>query len=406
MKVIPCARCRNPVRVEATAAFLACPRCGAITDAQRRVVVSSLPPPASLRFAPGDTLYWQGEAFHVLAVRCWLAGTRHVTEFVLRSARGLVAALECEPGTGGTDWLLRRPLATPPMDDGQGAVMVEGRQHAQYFEQYRELDAVGGGFAELPRRGSPRRIRRFRNAAGDIVVEEKHAGRVIWSREQLIDIGKLRAGTAVSRGVGGGGASFSTSKPAYRPAATQGQLEPLTDSAAVMIMALLFLVLGGVVQLALHVGARNEAVLTSDRIEAAAGSWTSQPFRLAGTGNLESVLTSTVDNGWLALELRLQNLASRRIYVIDQEVEFYRGTDFEGPWSEGSRSNTTWFSRVPPGEYQLQVISASDRRDVSFTLRLIRDTVRTDYFWLLQGWHAAWFLLLLVIAADKTRWSR
>ncbi|GEO01670.1 hypothetical protein NSE01_35020 [Novosphingobium sediminis] len=71
-------------------------------------------------------------------------------------------------------------------------------------------------------------------------------------------------------------------------------------------------------------------------------------------------VTITVDsdsftNRWVDLDYSLVNRQTQQSVDAYGLVEFYTGTDSDGPWSEGSHQAETLFSRVPRGTYDVFV---------------------------------------------------
>jgi ribosomal protein L37AE/L43A len=62
--------------------------------------------------------------------------------------------------------------------------------------------------------------------------------------------------------------------------------------------------------------------------------------------------TTSVDNGWLGLDLLLVNKLTGEAWPAAREVAYYHGYD-DGFWSEGSREDEVVFPNVPPGTYYL-----------------------------------------------------
>ncbi|GEM_PF-4085584 len=78
------------------------------------------------------------------------------------------------------------------------------------------------------------------------------------------------------------------------------------------------------------------------------------PFKLERRWNsLDVVVSSPVDNAWADLTLALVNEQTGRSYWTSHGVEFYRGWDSDGAWSEGSSSRSTLVRSIPAGTYTL-----------------------------------------------------
>ena len=95
---------------------------------------------------------------------------------------------------------------------------------------------------------------------------------------------------------------------------------------------------------------------------------------------------------------------------MTRQLEFYSGTDSDGAWSEGDRSETVRLSAVPAGRYFLRVEpegGEAGRSRVGYTLRVRRDPPQ-------YGYYALAFLALLTpmifalfpsAAFENRRWA-
>jgi hypothetical protein len=73
------------------------------------------------------------------------------------------------------------------------------------------------------------------------------------------------------------------------------------------------------------------------------------------TANLEVVTEAKVDNGWAYFDYALVNENTGATYEFGREVSYYYGSDSDGNWSEGSRSDRAVLPSVPAGQYFLRV---------------------------------------------------
>ena len=105
-----------------------------------------------------------------------------------------------------------------------------------------------------------------------------------------------------------------------------------------------------------------------------------------------------VDNDWVALELTLVNQKTGEAYPASREISYYHGSDSDGSWSEGSRSDEVVFRNIPPGQYALMLEPEFDN---------LRQSGTTDYLRISRG-TAGWgnlFLLVLLLVAFPL-WTR
>lgn len=81
----------------------------------------------------------------------------------------------------------------------------------------------------------------------------------------------------------------------------------------------------------------------------------SEPFELKGNRNVEITASAPLSNSWMDVDVDLVNEQNSEVESVPINVEFYSGTDSDGAWSEGSKSNSAILSSVPAGKYTLRV---------------------------------------------------
>lgn len=81
----------------------------------------------------------------------------------------------------------------------------------------------------------------------------------------------------------------------------------------------------------------------------------SQPFQIKGSRNVRITAGAPVDNSWANLDIDLINDQSQEVESTEIPVEYYSGTDSDGAWSEGGRTNDATLSSLPAGQYTLRV---------------------------------------------------
>lgn len=86
----------------------------------------------------------------------------------------------------------------------------------------------------------------------------------------------------------------------------------------------------------------------------------SAPFEIKHQGAVDVDANAPVDNSWLGLDVTLINQKTGESYGGYISVEYYYGSDSDGPWSEGGRSATTSIPGVPAGTYTLSVNTEAD----------------------------------------------
>lgn len=107
-------------------------------------------------------------------------------------------------------------------------------------------------------------------------------------------------------------------------------------------------------------------------------------FEIPGSSdNLSLTLMSPVSNDWVEASFDLVNADTKESLEFVHGVEYYSGSDSDGPWTEGSQTSEFVLSSVPGGRYNLVIQPSSSGADQekSFTLKLRRGvTTWTNYF--------------------------
>jgi len=135
---------------------------------------------------------------------------------------------------------------------------------------------------------------------------------------------------------------------------------------------------------------------TSARGEA---SFVTDPFELQGrTSTLELSTTTNVDNSWIYLNYALINQDTGQAYDFGREVSYYHGSDSDGSWTEGSRSDSVAIPSVPPGTYFLRVEPESDsgHGTIHYEITAKRDVPQFGFFGIA--------LLALLVPAALITW--
>ena len=78
-------------------------------------------------------------------------------------------------------------------------------------------------------------------------------------------------------------------------------------------------------------------------------------FTLPADDNVEIETASQLDNDWLELDLSLVNVQTGQTYDVTQGMEYYYGYDTDGSWTEGDKTSSVTFPRVPAGTYKVLI---------------------------------------------------
>ena len=100
----------------------------------------------------------------------------------------------------------------------------------------------------------------------------------------------------------------------------------------------------------------NDTPLIAGRVDLSdPKSWQSfGPFTLQRRWtSLDVRLSAPVENAWADVTLALVDQATGRSYWTSRGVEFYRGVDADGPWTDGSTEASALVRSIPTGTYTL-----------------------------------------------------
>ncbi len=138
---------------------------------------------------------------------------------------------------------------------------------------------------------------------------------------------------------------------------------------------------------------------------------TTESFELGGgTDNVSFLLYAPVSNNWMSVEIDLINEQTGQTFELENGVEYYSGSDYDGAWSEGSQSSEEILSSVPGGRYHMVLkpsYSSNIYLNPSYQLTVSRGVAIWSNFWWITG------LLSLIFAFvylgkrqfEVSRWS-
>jgi hypothetical protein len=81
----------------------------------------------------------------------------------------------------------------------------------------------------------------------------------------------------------------------------------------------------------------------------------SQPFDLKANSNVRLTAGAQVENAWADIDVDLINDQSQEVESVNIPVEYYSGSDSDGAWTEGGKTNDATLSSLPGGKYTLRV---------------------------------------------------
>lgn len=140
---------------------------------------------------------------------------------------------------------------------------------------------------------------------------------------------------------------------------------------------------------------------------------TTPPFKVEKpSGNLSISLYAPVDNDWLYMDGELVDNKTGETYPLEESVEYYHGYSDGESWSEGGQTASVVLSKVPAGEYyiNMDLLSGAFPKtgvQTGSTLSVVSDVPQWgNYFWCLFfisiAPSIAW---LMSYGTEKARWS-
>lgn len=81
----------------------------------------------------------------------------------------------------------------------------------------------------------------------------------------------------------------------------------------------------------------------------------SNPFELKGNRNVRITANAPVNNSFVDLNVDLVNEQSQEVESVNIPIEYYSGTDSDGSWTEGDKTQDATLSSLPAGKYTLRV---------------------------------------------------
>jgi len=303
-------------------------------------------------------------------------------------------------------WNVIEKLRRRPVPDGGGdqpTVLLDGRRYKHFQTAVARTTAALGEFPWELRVGDQVVSRDFVDPPY-ILSAEASDGEITWSQ------GTYTRPEIISK-------AFGLTPELMPPVDVfANQPNPHAELPGRMGRRFLFAMLALVAMLVANVTLAGNTVVfaqpyTFDRGAAEGSAFVTPAFRLDGRPSGVAIdLTAALNNDWVFFTLSLINEATGETREVTRQLEFYSGTDSDGAWSEGDRSETVRLSAVPAGRYFLRVEpegGEAGRSRVGYTLRVRRDPPQ-------YGYYALAFLALLTpmifalfpsAAFENRRWA-
>ena len=404
-----CPSCGAAIELHAQgwAVSVVCAACGAqldATDPNLAVLQHGERVTLTPRIPLGTRGMWKGtpwEAIGCQEVTVTVEGVVYAwTEYVcFNPYRGFLYLSEYKGHWNVIEKLRRRPIV---VRGDQPVAQLDGRQYKHFQTATARTAAAVGEF--------PWEVR-----VGDTVVAQDYVdppfilsaeasdGEVTWSQ------GTYTRPEAIAKAFGLG--------PLIQPVGVfANQPNPHAGLPGRMGRRFLLALLAFVAMFAVNVSfAANRVVLTQqatfDRSVIDNAAFVTAPFELDGRPSGVALdLTAALDNDWVFFTLSLINEQTGETREVTRQLEYYTGTDSDGSWTEGDRSETVRLAAVPAGRYFLRVEPEGgepSRPRVRYTVEVRRDVPH-------YGFYALAFLALLTpmvfslfpaAAFESRRWA-
>ena len=406
-----CTSCGAAIEMHAQgwAVSVVCAACGAqldATDANLRVLQYG----ERVRFSPriplGTRGTWKGAPWEVIGaqvVTINVEGTDYSwTEYVcFNPFRGFLYLSEYEGHWNVIEKLRRRPV----MDAGgnQPTVLFDGKRYKHFQTATARTTAALGEFPWELRVGDTVVSQDFVDPPF-ILSAEASAGEITWSQGTYTRPEIIRK-------------AFGLKQELIEPIGVfANQPNPHAGLPKRMGERFMLGLLGLMLLLALNaVFSSNREVFTNnfrfDRATVPNSAFVTPAFDLDGRTSAVAIdLTAPLENDWVFFTLSLINEQTGETREVTRQLEYYSGTDSDGSWSEGDRSETVRIAAVPAGRYFLRVEPEGGevgRPSVGYTLSVRRDPPH-------YGFYALAFLAILTpmvfslfpaAAFENRRWA-
>ncbi|TBR21408.1 DUF4178 domain-containing protein [bacterium] len=253
----------------------------------------------------------------------------------------------------------------------------EGRTYRHFQTSWPKVTYVLGEFPWQVKVGDEAQTRDF-ICPPYLLSQETTLSDKTWSHGEYLEPSEVQAGFGLSGEL-----------PARR-AAAPAQPNPHEESWSFLKV---WGSLAAVAAVALFAGlamrAENTVVFSQDyAVDLSSGTehaFVTPEFDLPGRPSSVRVdVESNVSNSWAFLRMALIDAETGTAQHFEREVSYYWGTDDGESWSEGSRSDTVYLSRVPPGRYYVHVDPEASG-SFSFKLRVTRDSPRAFHLFVAVG---------------------
>lgn len=365
---LACPSCAAPLPLRAPdqTEHVVCMACGALLDASggRLTYLKSLQQPNPRMFIPLGTEGTLGgvplTCIGYLLRSCTVEGTKYPWgEYLMQDARHGFRWLVESDG----HWSVAEALPLGEIQRMGRTIAYKGKSYKAFQSVDAVVDGVYGEFYWKVEQGEQVRVAEFVNAplslAQEVQSQPRGGQEVNWSRSTYLEGAeiwkafKLKGSPPAPQGI-----APHQPNPHWKTARQMGLW-------MVAAFALLVTLLAWEIITHREKLVHQEAYNLLERIPAlqdpvapapAEPVFFSDPFEIRdGSKNFAVTLNAPVDNGWIGVEGALVSETTGAAEVFEVASSYYHGSDSDGPWTEGSRSETVYLSSVPAGNYVLRV---------------------------------------------------
>ncbi len=375
-KVLSCPACGGQVqiRVPGKSLVATCSSCHAVVDASQESAKVLAQQNKAERHDPVLTLGTRGrirgEKFEVIGFvrKTDETGVYHWQEYLLFNPfQGFRWLVENQG-----HWNYFIPLKTPPKAQG-GEARINGKKYRLFLRGGSKVEYVLGEFYWRVKQGDAAVVADYVNPP-EMLSSEQVAGEINWSLGEYVD------GKTVREAFGVKGIFPTSSGVAPNQPSPMARAKGIYRATFIMLAAMFVCQL-----LSSFASADREVFSQTGQVAKTAASpsaeFLSEPFPVAGSGNVESALSAQVDNNWVELDMSLVDEGSGESFDFRQMAEFYAGYEGGESWSEGDRRDEFVIPEVPSGNYRLRIAALSDKV-THYSLSLKRDTPLWSNFFL------------------------
>ena len=353
----------------------ACPHClrpFLVKDGKLEISSQSPLPRFQLRSLPiGESFIIQGTVRAVTGAILYSDGS---VERILDLGRDDFCSIEDDDS--GKFRLYRRIKASDLRMVGDEVEYLTARFSAPEKSQI-TIESLLGVFAELPQVGKSFGFVEYQGQTRHLACTIED-GQKEWYLVTIVDRSEILPSEGAEKRSSDGSAAAGPQQP-FQLAL------PLLGPTLVLMAAAL------VLQTIFVIASRNESVFSSAKQGSQGESrWVSEPINLSGSGNVMATVSTNLANSWGYFELALVNTANGKRYLVSDTVQYWLGGGGDSFWSEGSPYANLFFSRIPAGEYVLDVSAYSETPPLEYWVQLTRDVARWHYFLIALGVIAAW----------------